>query len=81
MRERGTYTHLEHQNIVNMLAERKMQNVMLVGAEWHDTTAPYPVFDTVAELHKFLSEHPLTGRKILLKGSHSVQLEKLIDVL
>ncbi len=81
MRELGTYTRLEHQNIVNMLAERKMQNVMLVGAEWHDTTAPYPVFNNVAELHDFLSEHPLTGRKILLKGSHSVQLEKLIDIL
>ena len=81
MRELGTYTHIEHQNIVNMLAERKMQNVLLVGTEWHDTTAPYPVFDTADELRSFLCAQPLKGRKILLKGSHSVQLEKLLDVL
>lgn len=81
MRELGDYSHLEHQNIVNMLAERKADKVFLVGTEYKDTTSPYPVFDNVESLHDYLTEHPLQQRTILLKGSHSTHIEKLLDIL
>ena len=81
MRELGEYSHLEHQNIVNMLAERKAENVFLVGEEYLQTTSPYPVFENVEMLHKHLDEQPIKGKNILLKGSRSTQMEKLLDVL
>lgn len=81
MRELGKYSHLEHQNIVNMLAERKAENVFLVGEEYVQTTSPYPVFESVEMLHKHLEEQPIKGKNILLKGSRSTQMEKLLDVL
>lgn len=81
MRELGDYSHLEHQNIVNMLAERKADTVFLVGKEYLQTTSPYPVFEHVEQLHKYLEEQPLKGKYILLKGSRSTQMEKLLDVL
>ena len=81
MRELGEYSHLEHQNIVNMLAERKAENVFLVGEEYMQTTSPYPVFENVEMLHKHLEEQPIKGKNILLKGSRSTQMEKLLDVL
>ena len=81
MRELGEYSHLEHQNIVNMLAERKAENVFLVGEEYLQTTSPYPVFENVEKLHKHLEEQPLKGKNILLKGSRSTQMETLLDVL
>ena len=81
MRELGAYSHLEHQNIVNMLLERKAEEVYLVGTEYRDTTAPYPIFDTVDELIAYLEAHPITDRTILIKGSHSTQLEKIIPIL
>jgi len=81
MRELGEYTHLEHQNVVNMLAERKADLVFLVGEEYRLTTSPYPIFDTVDLLHAYLEEHPLTGKHILLKGSRSTRIEKLLDIL
>ena len=81
MRELGDYSHLEHQNIVNMLAERKADTVFLVGKEYMQTTSPYPVFEHVEQLHKYLEEQPLKGKYILLKGSRSTQMEKLLDVL
>ena len=81
MRELGEYAHLEHQNIVNMLAERKAEIVFLVGEEYRQTTSPYPIFDRVEDLHKYLEEHPLRGRKILLKGSRSTKMESLLDIL
>ena len=81
MRELGDYTHFEHQNIVNMLAERKADTVYLVGEEYRLTTSPYPIFDTVEALHEYLVANPLTNRKILLKGSRSTRMEKLLDIL
>ena len=81
MRELGKYSHLEHQNIVNMLAERKADTVFLVGEEYLQTTSPYPVFENVVQLHKHFEEQPLKGKNILLKGSRSTQMEKLLDIL
>ena len=81
MRELGDYTHLEHQNVVNMLAERKADLVYLVGKEYRLTTSPYPIFDTVEELHDYLAANPLKDKKILLKGSRSTKMEKLLDIL
>ena len=81
MRELGEYSHLEHQNIVNMLLERKAEKVLLVGGEYEETTAPYPVFANVEALCEYLQKEPLSGCRILLKGSSSHQLEKIIPLL
>ena len=81
MRELGEYSHLEHQNIVNMLLERKADTVLLVGDEYTQTTAPYPIFADVEALCAYLQEHPLEGHTILLKGSRGNQMEKAIPYL
>ena len=81
MRELGDYSHLEHQNIVNMLLERKADKVLLVGNEYKETTAPYPIYENVEELCKALEAAPIAGYRILLKGSRSNQLEKVIPLL
>ena len=81
MRELGDYSHTEHQNIVNMLLERKADTVLLVGDEYKGTTAPYTVFENVEALCAYLAEHPIKGAQILLKGSRSNQLEKVIPYL
>lgn len=81
MRELGEYSHLEHQNIVNMLLERKAEKVLLVGEEYKETTAPYPIYENVEALCEALRKEPLCGYNILLKGSRSNQLEKVIPLL
>ena len=81
MRELGEYSHLEHQNIVNMLLERKADKVLLVGEEYKETTAPYPVYDNVEALCEALRKEPLMGYTILVKGSRSNQLEKVLPLL
>ena len=81
MRELGEYNALEHQNIVNMLLERKADKVLLVGDEYAATTAPYPIFQDVEALCEHLRQEPLCGYTILLKGSRSNQLEKVIPLL
>lgn len=81
MRELGEYSHLEHQNIVNMLLENKIKDVYLVGDEYAKTTAPYPIFHDVMALTEFINNHPIKGRHILIKGSRGNQLEKILPLL
>lgn len=81
MLELGDYSHLEHQNIVNLLTEQNQQHVFLVGKEFAATTAHYPVFADADALAAYLTEHPITGHHILLKGSRGIKLEKLINLL
>ncbi len=81
MRELGDYSRLEHQNIVNMLLERKADKVLLVGEEFKETTAPYPVYDHVEALCEALQKEPLNGYNILLKGSRSNKMEQVLPLL
>ena len=81
MRELGEYSHTEHQNIVNMLLERKADNVLLVGDEYRETTAPYPIFSDVDDLCEHLRQHPICGCTVLIKGSRSNKLEKVLPLL
>ena len=81
VRELGEYSHLEHQNIVNMLLERKAEKVFLVGPEYRETTAPYPVYENIETLYDYLNREPLAGYRILLKGSRSNQMEKILPLL
>jgi len=81
MRELGEYSHTEHQNIANMLLERKAEQVYLVGDEWQQTTAPYPIFRDVDTLGTYLQQHPIQKAHILIKGSRGNQLEKIIPLL
>ena len=81
MRELGTYSHLEHQNIVNMLLERKADTVYLIGPEWRETTAPYTIFDTTEQFIDYLKAHPITNARVLVKGSRSNKLETILPLL
>ncbi len=81
MGELGDYAHTEHQNIVNMLAERKAESVFLVGNEFNRTTTTYPIYDNVDCLKDDLIKHPITSKKILVKGSRTNRLEKILEVL
>ncbi len=80
MRELGADSHLEHQNIVNLLEEQRFEQVWLVGKEFQQTTAVYPTFADVEEAITHFTAHPLVDKHILLKGSHGIHLEKLIDL-
>lgn len=81
MLELGEYSEPEHQNIVNLIREKGVENVYLVGAEFGKTTCDYRKFASTAELKAQLEAAPLTDRHILLKGSHGIHLEQLIEVL
>ena len=80
MRELGADAAAEHSRIVERL---EGVEAYLVGEEFTKAAAgkPYKTFATSEELAKYLADHPLEGCTILLKGSHSIQMEKVIASL
>jgi len=81
MRELGDYSAAEHQALVDLIQEKQFADVYLVGAEFGKTACDYKKYADAEALLAYLAEHPLEGRKILLKGSHGIHLEKIIPAL
>ena len=87
MRELGAEAAAEHRRIVERLSSvipsEAEGTVYLVGEEFAKAAAgkPYKTFATSEDLAKYLKENPLKGSTVLLKGSHSIQMEKLIEAL
>lgn len=80
MLELGDYSQEEHQNIVNLIQKKGFEQVYLVGNEFKKTACTYTKFANVDEIKAHLEAHPITHAHILLKGSHGIHLEKLIDL-
>jgi UDP-N-acetylmuramoyl-tripeptide--D-alanyl-D-alanine ligase len=84
MKELGEISRVEHQRMLDFLQKQSYARVYLVGDIFRElipANATYHFFEDVEALIKSLNEDPLTGYYILLKGSHSVHLEKAVDNL
>ena len=83
MRELGTYSEEEHINIVNKLRNSQLTKIILIGNEFcvGEKDERFQLFADVQTCRKALEEAPLNGYTLLVKGSRSNQLEKLIDLL
>ncbi len=78
MLELGTDSKQEHQAVANLLAEKKFNQVFLIGQEFSEITTDFPRFGTVNELAEYLQGNPLRDCLILIKGSRGIHLEKII---
>ncbi len=80
MRELGADAAREHSRIVERLEGLE---ACLVGEEFTRAAQgkPYKTFATSEDLANYLKENQLEGCTVLLKGSHSIGMEKLISVL
>lgn len=82
MRELGKDSEKEHKIIVNLIKELKFENVILVGSEFKkNADTDFTTFDNVDELLSYINDNNISGKKILIKGSNSIRLEKIINVL
>jgi UDP-N-acetylmuramoyl-tripeptide--D-alanyl-D-alanine ligase len=82
MFELGEYSHAEHQKIVNLLEEKKLQNVVLVGEEFFKLdTKQFQKFKTTLECLNYLKNLNVSENTILIKGSRGMKMETLQEVL
>jgi UDP-N-acetylmuramoyl-tripeptide--D-alanyl-D-alanine ligase len=82
MFELGEFSRQEHEKIIALLMEKKMDKVFLVGNEFMQVEAGnFQKFKTTAECLGYLKELGVSGSTILIKGSRSMRMESLLDVL
>jgi UDP-N-acetylmuramoyl-tripeptide--D-alanyl-D-alanine ligase len=81
MKELGNYEKEEHQNILNIIEQNTFDKVFLVGPVFSELNknSNYLTFENVEQLINYLNINPLTNSTILIKGSHGIHLEKLMD--
>ena len=81
MKELGESSDAEHQKMLHFLEQQSYDRVYLVGSAFRKFNTSHRFFENVEALIESLNAEPVTGHYILLKGSHSVQLEKVVDYL
>jgi len=81
MRELGPYADEEHRAILNLIEQHIFNKVFLVGPCFSklNNNKNYLTFEHVEQLIQYLKENALSNSTILIKGSHGIHLEKLMD--
>ena len=83
MRELGTASEEEHRNILGLMKELGFKEALLVGQNFcaYNENAVWKTFDNVQSLCQYLESNPISGKTILVKGSNSIQLGKVLPLL
>ena len=68
-----------HTSIIEVIASYHFEKVLLCGENFSLTGKQYTTFPTIEQLIEYLQVSPLRGYHILIKGSHGLHLEKLIE--
>lgn len=82
MLELGKDSEAEHGKIVEMIAASGIKKVMLVGQNFASVAKNgMPTFKNADELIPVLTDNKLNGCLILIKGSNSMKLTKVVEYL
>ena len=81
MLELGAESENEHQQIVNLLKKSELKNVFLVGNEFKKADSGFMHFDNTDMLNEYLTQNPLSGYTVLIKGSRGIKLENVVNSL
>ena len=81
MRELGADSENEHQQLVNFMLHTGIAEVWLVGEEFGKTDCAFRKFKDVEEVKAELQQNRPEGRLILIKGSNSMRLYQLPELL
>lgn len=82
MKELGKDSIEEHKKILTHLKRCSFSKVYLIGAEFGKANqGVYPHYDSIEQLIKELAEQPISGYTILIKGSNSLHLTKVVSSL
>jgi UDP-N-acetylmuramoyl-tripeptide--D-alanyl-D-alanine ligase len=79
--ELGEYSIKEHENIISLLVEKKLQNTVLVGGDFGKIKHPFIYFESADSARDWLKDNPIENALILIKGSRSTKMEKILELL
>lgn len=81
MRELGEASMEEHQKMVELMAEKQLGTVWLVGEEFGKTQCNFRKFKDVEEVKSEIAKMQPRGYYILIKGSNGIHLAQLKELL
>lgn len=81
MGELGKVSHEEHQKVIDQLQSAGLKDVWLVGEEFANIPCKYRKFKDVEEVKAAIKEKQPHDHYILIKGSNSVKLFQLPELL
>lgn len=83
MRELGTASEEEHRGILNLMKELGYKDALLVGQNFctYNENPSWKTFENVQSLCQYFESSPVSGKTILVKGSNSIQLGKVLPLL
>lgn len=82
MKELGEDSIMEHSKILALIESLGFEKVYLVGSEFARAAAgAHPCFENVDALKEYLTANPIVDYTILIKGSNSTRLTKIVDSL
>jgi UDP-N-acetylmuramoyl-tripeptide--D-alanyl-D-alanine ligase len=81
MAELGPQSQQEHAALAALIGNYEWKEVLLVGGDFQKIEHPYHRFDTAGEAGQWLQTQGLEGASLLVKGSRSTGMEKVLDYL
>ena len=79
MMELGDESILEHESLVNLIKKYPWYKVVLVGNDYKELPAGFILFNNATEAREWYQQQRLTNAQILIKGSRSMQMEKVLE--
>jgi UDP-N-acetylmuramoyl-tripeptide--D-alanyl-D-alanine ligase len=81
MAELGKESMKEHEQILNIIKNHQWKNVLLVGDDFSKIPHPFIQFTSADEAAKWLKQKNIKNSFLLIKGSRTTQMEKVLDSL
>jgi UDP-N-acetylmuramoyl-tripeptide--D-alanyl-D-alanine ligase len=79
MMELGEESIDEHKEILELIAKKRWQHVVLVGGDYKKLKHPYTYFDNSLQAKEWFATQNFTTAQILIKGSRSMKMEKVLE--
>lgn len=81
MKELGECSRDEHQRIADFVSAANLDKVWYVGPQFGGVNTEETVFADAGQVVRAITENPIEGYYVLIKGSNSMKLSQIVDYL
>jgi len=81
MKELGSQSGEEHGDMVKLLSDTSLKEAFLIGPCFKQANTAFYAYNDVDEFLAWLQQNPIQDATILIKGSNSMNLMKVVDFL
>ena len=79
MKELGADSKKEHEELISLIDKHKWEAVVLTGKSFNELLHNYINYETPLQIKEWLQQQKFENAQILIKGSRSMQMEKVLE--